>query len=545
MKKQLLRVLALCLVLILLPAAGCSREQESTGAGYLFTAVLPGDPACLDPQYTDNRNAQAVLANTMEGLVRTDASGTVVPAGAEEWTVSEDGRSYLFTLRDCKWYGIGIKAETAPPVTAQDYVYAFRRLMKPETRAPHAEDFLCIKNAAGVLAGVRSPEELGVSAPDDHTVLFELETPDARFLSLLTQSCAVPCSERFFLSTKGRYGLDPENTLSNGPFYPAQWNYDDYGSGNFISLKRNAAYYDPDSIYPSSLLLYIMHSAAEANQSFAEGGADVLLTQTAPDAFIRSGNATIEARSAATLGLIFNPDNELLQNKSLRQALISGIDRSALAPLLSDDLTVAYGIIPPAVTLLGRSYRELYADEPLSPYDPAGACNSFEAASEEVGLGSMNTVQILVSTDITDTDALLEICQNWQNLFGYYIGIETVTPADFERRVAAGEYSIALHTLSSHEGSCTAFFQAAAQDAPLWGMDAAALNTNVKALTSAREPADTVALCGSTEEMILASGCFVPLFYKNSYLLCTENNQDVVFDPFSGAVSFREAKHFE
>ena len=197
------------------------------------------------------------------------------------------------------------------------------------------------------------------------------------------------------------------------------------------------------------------------------------------------------------------------------------------------------------MTLLGRSYRELYADEPLSPYDPIGASRSFDAAASQVQLGSMNTVQILVSTDITDTDALLEICQNWQNLFGYYIGIETVTPADFDRRIAAGEYSIALYTLSSQEGTCTSFFRAAADEAALWGMDPAALETNVTALTQADALADTVELCGSTEETVLHTGCFVPLFYKNSYLLYTGNNRDIGFDPFSGAVFFRDAKHFE
>ena len=92
-------ILSLLLAAVMLFSfAGCAPKEEDTGAGRPFSTVLPGDPECLDPQFTENENAVFVIRNTMEGLLRPDVNGNPVPAGASGYTVSEDGKSYLFTL---------------------------------------------------------------------------------------------------------------------------------------------------------------------------------------------------------------------------------------------------------------------------------------------------------------------------------------------------------------------------------------------------------------------------------------------------------------
>lgn len=528
---------------ILLTEAGCLKQEESTGAGYLFTCVLSGNPECLDPQYTDNTNAAAVLDNMVEGLVRLDATGAVVCAEAESYTVSEDGKTYMFNLRDdCYWYRVGSDPDRPERVTARDYVYAFRRLLDPETRSPYAEDFACIRNGMEILMGRKDVKQLGVSAPDATTVIFELNKPEPEFLSLLAQSCAAPCNEQFFLTTKGRYGLDIDTILCNGPFYPTKWNYDRYSGGNFITMRRNPLYHDADSIYPSSLQFTIMHNTADARADFAGGNSDVIVTGTDPKDFIRTKSCIVESIRSATYGLVFNPENTLLQSDTLRMALAYGIDRASLTPLLSDDLETAYGLIPPGVTMLGRSYRELYADEQLAiPYNPAMAEMLFQLAEDELGLGSMNTIQILVPSNILDTDALLAVCQEWQDLFGYYIGIETVSPDEFSRRMAAGEYSIALCGFRPERNSCTEALEAfcAIDTLPA---DVAEL---LRSAPVAGNPAEQVEAYGTIEKAVIDSHAFIPLFYKSSYLVYTSGNTDVRYDPFSGAIILREAKHFD
>ncbi len=537
----------ICILLsgAMLFCAGCS-ESEEDGKGFQFTCALAGNPACLDPQYADNENADILITNLMEGLVRLDENGVPEAAGAESYTISEDGLYYMFNLREgCCWYRSGLTEEQTVPVTAQDYVYAFRRILDPVTKSPYASTFACLKNANAIMAGTMDVSELGVSAPDDMTVIFQLEYMNTEFLQLLAQPCAVPCNEAFFLSTNGRYGLDMDTVLCNGAFYLTKWNYDAYGSENFLTLRKNPTHYDAENISPSSLTFHILKSQSSADTKFAEGGADVLATLSNSTKYMDSKEHTVVSEYAETMGLIFNPDNEILQNEDLRLALAHAIDRSAYAPKLSADLLPAYGVIPPAVDLLGSSYREIQADEPLAlPYNPARAAELFDKAEKALHLNSMNTIRILVSTDITDTDALLTICQEWQTLFGQYIGLETVTPDEYASRIASGDYSIALYSVGADRNSCYDMLRQFITQQKRLGFSSAEFTGIMAELANTQKTADSVKLYGMAEQAILDSHAFIPLFYKNSYLVCTAGNTEIGFDAFSGTIDFRYAKHF-
>lgn len=546
MKKRFRAVCAILLTGILCLSTACSGDDESTGTGFLFTTSLSGNPACLDPQYTDNENADIVIASIMEGLLRLDENGVPVEAGAESYSISDDGLYYMFNLREgCCWYQSGMEAEEAIPVTAYDYVFAFRRMLDPGTRSPYASDFSCLKNANAIMAGSKGVESLGISAPDENTVIFQLEYTNAEFLKLLTLPCAVPCSEEFFLSTNGRYGLDTETILCNGPFYLTKWNYDAYGSDNFMTFRKNKTYYDTESIAPSSLQFTIKKSQADAEKDFADGNSDVLASSSNCVKYMESKNYTVVSQYAETLGLIFNPENEILQNENFRLALSYGINRTEYAGKLSADMLPAYGVIPPAIDLLGTSYREMYADEPLAlPYDPLEAAARFETAAKQLNLNSTNTIRILVSTDITDTDALLTICHEWQELFGQYIGLDTVTPEEYEKRIAEGDFSIALYGIRASRNSCYDMLRQFSRERTLTGFSSAEYNTIMATLASEDRYSEAVELYGMAEQAILDTNTFIPLFYKNAYLVCTAGNTDLGFDAFSGIIDFRNAKHF-
>lgn len=537
----------ICILLsgAMLLCAGCS-ESEEDGKGFQFTCALAGNPACLDPQYAENENADILITNLMEGLVRLDENGVPVAAGAESYTISEDGLYYMFNLREgCCWYRSGLMEGETVPVTAQDYVYAFRRILDPLTKSPYANTFACLKNANAIMAGTTDVSELGVSAPDDMTVIFQLEYMNTEFLQLLAQPCAVPCNEEFFLSTNGRYGLDMDTVLCNGAFYLTKWNYDAYGSENFLTLRKNPTHYDAENISPSSLTFHILKSQSSADAKFAEGGADVLATLSNSTQYMDSKEHTVVSEYAETMGLIFNPDNEILQNEDLRLALAHAIDRSAYAPKLSADLLPAYGVIPPAVDLLGSSYREIQADEPLAlPYNPQRAAELFDKAEKALHLNSMNTIRILVSTDITDTDALLTICQEWQTLFGQYIGLDTVTPDEYAARIASGDYSIALYSIGADRNSCYDMLRQFITQQKQLGFSSEEFTGIMAELANTQKTADSVKLYSMAEQAILDSHAFIPLFYKNSYLVCTSGNTEIGFDAFSGTIDFRYAKHF-
>lgn len=543
MKRFLSQITSVFLIIGLLLFSGCSKEED-TGAGYLFTYTLSGNPECLDPQYTENENAETVLSNIMEGLLQLDEHGRMILAGAESYHVSEDGLTYQFKLRNnCYWYQVGMDEKNAKPVTAKDYVFAFRRLLNPETDAPHAEDFLCIQNASDILAGKQKPEKLGVSAPDGATVVFELEYPNEAFLLLLTQNCAVPCNEDFFIATKGRYGLSEDTVFCNGAFYLTKWAYDAYGSGNFLTFRKNTLYHQADQISPSSLQFNIMRSQQEADEEFANKNSDCILTTTYPSEYINSENYTVKTNSVRTWGLIFNPDNQTLENHQLRQALAYGIDRESLSEHMHQNFKSAYGVIPPAVQILGRSYRELYADEPLAiPYQPEKASELFEETA--LPMASVNALKILIPDSFDSKETLLALCQEWQNLFGQYIGIESVSYSEYQKRLTEGDYSIALYSIKPQYNSCEAVLQEFSEQSGLLGLDKQEFDTLLKTFPSFEQLKDKISLYGEAEKLILNQIIFIPLFYQNSYLIYTAGNTDIWYHPFSKSVFFQKAKHF-
>ncbi len=546
MKRFILRLCGLLTAAaVLLCLTGCGSKEVDTGAGRMFTAVIAGNPECLDPQFTENQNAEIVIRNIMEGLLRRNTDGELVPAGAESYTVSEDGRTYIFSLRtNAYWYGKNTDPDRPERVTSRDYVFAFRRLVDPAMRSPYGADYACILNASAILAGEDDPKHLGVYAPDPNTVQFDLAYPNPNFPELLARTCAVPCQEEFFESTNGRYGLDEDTILCNGGFYLTQWNYDQYSSGNFLTFRKAENYHDPDTVFPKNLQFNIMHTREGADNDFAEGNADVLLTDIYHKQYLHDKDYVVEMQAATTMGLIFNPENEILRNENIRLALASSIDRSAMEPLLSDDVTMAYGLIPPAVTVLGSSYRSVQADEPLAaPYDPKQAQELFAQSVDELGIGTMNSIRVMVPSTLPDTDALLAMSQNWQDLFGYYIGIETVTPDEFSSRIAAGDYSIALYSITPGRSSLYEALHAYTERADFLGFHA----EDILLLEGLEKPvklADTAALAAETEKLILDTHTFIPIFYKNRYLIATAGNQDILFDPFKLSADFMEAKHF-
>ncbi|MBD5142220.1 MAG: peptide ABC transporter substrate-binding protein [Ruminococcus sp.] len=544
MKRLLSKITSLFLIAEFLFLLTACSKQEDTGTGYLFTCTLSSNPECIDPQYTANENAETVIANMMEGLLQLDAYGRIILAGADSYEISDDGLTYQFKLKNnCYWYRAGMEEKDAKPVTSKDYVFAFRRLLDPDTNAPHASDFLCIQNASDILAGKQKTEKLGVSAPDGGTVIFKLEYPNEEFLLLLTQNCAVPCNEDFFLSTKGRYGLSEDTILCNGAFYLTKWAYDDYGSGNFLTFRKNNLYHDPDQIAPSSLQFNIMRSQSEVDEEFSSKNSDCILTTTYPTAYLNSSNYTVTTNSVRTWGLIFNPDDETLENQQLRKALANGIDRASLSEHMNQNFKPAYGIIPPAVQILGRSYRELYADEPLAiPYEPAEAAELFDKL--EIPVNAINNLKILIPDSFDSKETISAICQEWQTIFGQYIGIETVPYTEYQQRLTDGDYSIALYSFKPESNSCENILYQFSEQSKFLGLHNQEFNQILNSFSDYEQLTDKFMLYGKAEEMILNQLVFIPLFYQNSYMIHASNNKEIWCNPFSKAIYFQKAKHF-
>ena len=549
MKKRKIIAITACAAMIAggITACGGDDDKRGSGAGHMYGAALAGNPRSLDPQFAGDPSSATVIKNLYSGLVMKDSSGSIVCCNAKDYTVSEDGCVYTFNLRDDNYWFFDTNEDDAIgddeyfPVTANDYVFAFRRLLDPKMHSPYARDFTCIKNSQRVMEGGYSAEAVGAEALDDFTLQITLEYPCAEFLGLLTTPAAFPCNEQFFISTKGRYGLDDRSVMSNGPFYVRQWFYDPYGSNNILYMRKNTANErDGYEVLPSFVSFSIQDSEAEVRQCFKEEETECFTAMKVGGYNPRK--YSIVGQKATTLGLIFNPKDKIDSNKELCKAVAFSADREVLRGQLDSDLQIAYGIIPPAVDILGRSYRDLASDKQFDMFDKEKAVQCLAKAKEELKISSVESVKIIVDSSTVDSRYLHLLSQGCQESLGIYIGIEDLTSKEFNERIANGDYSIALYPLKADFNSGLAVFGEFDENECLRSAKGG-LNSSesIMQCPSVNQLVDSYA---AAEKALLEQYGFIPLFYKNSYIVANKDNEDIIYDPFTGSVDYRIAKNY-
>lgn len=547
------KLFCLCLPAILL--SGCNtpfHKEESDGSGYLFTYTLLGNPENLDPLLATDASSKLILRNMMQGLLKENPDGTISNAIAEQYTMQDDGLVYTFHLRnDCYWYFDENQNEKIDDgetwkVTAYDFVYAFQRMFLAETRSPYRETFSCLAYADEIINGTADHTQIGVTAQDETTLTFQLAEPNSRFPELLATTAALPCNETFFLKTKGRYGLDATSVISNGAFYMRKWFYDPYGSDNLIYMQCNSANDQKEGdgkVYPSDLTFLIRKKQSQAEEAFTSEVSDILTTTIYPQNEINKPEEyNVTSYSSITLGLIFNPNNNLYANQNIRKALSESIDRENIGKDSNGDLTGASGIIPPDTRVDAVKYRDNVPETALL-YDNNTAKQDFEKGLEELQIESLPSDKILVCPELMDCSYLHEILQNWQHTFEFYIGIEEVTAAEYKERLQSGNYAIALYGVTGVENNPASVLSSFASDAnPFYQNDT--FDALLSQTTQCNNAAQLTDLCMQMENLLLSDYCFLPVYYKCSYLIYRSENRDIFYDPYSGVIDFQAVKHF-
>ena len=225
------------LVTLLLAVIGLALilGDESGGPGQQQPTLhrgLSSDPESIDPHKARSVQAAEVLRDIGEGLVAYSATGELVGAAAESWSISDDGLTYTFNIRpEARW-------SNGDTVTAEHFVFSLRRLVDPATAAFYAQAVAVIVNAEAIIASQMAPADLGVDIADDGTLVITLERPTPYLLSLLTHPSTFPVHPGS-IAEHGTTFTRPENLLSNGAYKLEAWE-----PGSVLKLIRNEQYWN-------------------------------------------------------------------------------------------------------------------------------------------------------------------------------------------------------------------------------------------------------------------------------------------------------------
>lgn len=514
--------------------------KEDDGSGHIFKFNIENNPKNLDAQMATDKESIMIITNMMEGLMKRQSSGAIVPAAAESFEMSEDGLTYTFYLKkNMKWDTI---SDFTADVTADDFVFAFQRIFDKDTKSPYRNEYLCIKNASAVANDIMSANHLGVKAIDDYTLEFTLEYPYFDFLTLLTKTAAMPCNREFFEFTQGKYGMSADATASNGAFYLKEWNYDPYWDNNYIIMRRNKSYSDINYVYPYSLNFFITGDSSTDKASFSEGNIDCYAASEYKNN--NSEEAEYTAYQTKTVGLLFNVNAEYVDNYEMRKVMVNAINREAYVNELSENLATAYGIIPSGVMLQGKSYRDLSADKLLSLYD-VNASSSWQCLLEKSGISSVDNLKITVPDSFCGSGLIYNISEQWQEKLLLMTSVEVVSETEYKTKLDENNFSIALVELGAENNSVVDFFEYFAEGEYSFVYDETSLKADMKKAEMVSSLSEAVENYSYIEKLILDGYLFVPLFYQNEYFISDAAASDIIYHPFVTSVDFSEAKYFD
>jgi oligopeptide transport system substrate-binding protein len=354
------------------------------------------EPESLDPHFAGTQAEDNIVGDLMVGLTTLDAAARPISGMAERWTVSKDGLTWTFTLRKAVW-------SDGAPVTADDFDFAFRRLLDPKTASRYAYNLWIIRNGQAASAGKAPLTALGIAAPNPATLVLTLEHPAPYLPELLSHISASPLP-RHVVEKLGPAWARPGNYVSNGPYRLQAWSPNDS-----ITLVKNPRFYDAAQVGIDQIVYFPTSDADAALRRFRAHELDLQSPAPLLQLDWLRGNLPGVLRVMPSLALSYVAINQsvpALKDVRVRRALNLAIDREAITQkVLKLGEPPAYGIVPPGTANYPGNVSFDFRGKPFAPklaeaqrlmraagYGPANRLNLTLAATTSANNRRLATV---------------------------------------------------------------------------------------------------------------------------------------------------------
>lgn len=364
------------------------------------------EPQSFDPQLTEGLPEAQVAFQLYEGLVTKDEYGHEQPGVAESWESSPDFKTWTFHLRK------GAKWSNGDPITAEDFVYSWRRLVTPATASPYSSFlvYLQVKNAQEIIDGHKQPEELGVKAIDDYTFVVELEQPVPYAVGLTTHQSLLPVPRKA-IEQYGANWVKIGNHVGNGAYTLAE-----HVINEKIVFKRNPHYWnDKQTVIDKATFLAIENPTTDV-QRYRAGDLDITHYALPPEQFAKlkqdMPDEVFVSKTLATYLYEINNAKAPFNDIRVRKALNLALDRNIIT-----DKVLAQGQTPTYV------FTPTYIEEGEKIAQPEYATQSMAERNqqaiqllEEAGFSKTNPLKftILYNTNENHKKVAIAVASIWK-----------------------------------------------------------------------------------------------------------------------------------
>lgn len=476
-----------------------------------FTYRVLDEHSSTDPGLVEDVSGSEIIRDLFEGLMNQDADGNLVPGVATGYTVSDDKMTYTFTLRDnAKW-------SNGDPVTANDFVYAWRRAASPELASPYSwyMSLMSIENVDAVIGGEAPLEDLGVEATDDHTLVVHLSQPLPYFAQMVTHSTTFPVHQAT-VEAHGTEWTKPGNIVSNGAYVLTE-----HVPQERSVRERNTMYWDNDNTIIEKVTALVINDENNALTRFLAGELD--RTEVPAGQFPRlqeeHPNEAISFPSLCSYYYMFNLRDgapEALQDARVRKALSLAINRDVIVDnVLAGGQTAAYTFTP------GATASFTVPDVPTASMTQDERNAMAQELMAEAGYGPDNplTTSILYNTSDAHRSIAVAVSQMWKQTLGVEAELANMEWQTYLEARSNGDFQIARGGWCGDYNEASTFLDLMQSESGY--NDSKFVNAEVDSLLAdAKTSDDPNPLYTRVEEIIDAEAPIAPIYhYANVYMM--------------------------
>lgn len=417
---------------------GACGNKQKTASKKVLTWTETSTLATQDQSLATDSLSFQTLLNTQEGLYRLDKQQKPKLALAKSVKISNDGKTYDFILRpNAKW-------SNGDPVTAKDFVYAYKRTVTPSTKASMAFYFYQIENAEAINKGQKDVSELGVKALAKDHLQIKLTRPVSYFKRLLAFPLFFPQNEKIVKKYGDLYGTQAKYIVANGPYILKNWT----GTNKKWTLVKNKTYWDAKNVQLDQVNELVTESTTTSYNLYNSNKVDATGLLGQQVAANKNSPAYHERLASAIQRLELNEEKvPAFKNKNIRQAFSYAIDRKSLVnDVLADGSVAAKGFVPSGMgsnPQTGQAFQdEAYVKSAVS-YDLKKANALLEKGYQETGITTLN-----VELSVSDTDSAKKIAEFLQSslerLPNVKVTITSIPYTQLITRQAAKDYELTV-----------------------------------------------------------------------------------------------------
>ncbi|GED72939.1 dipeptide-binding protein DppE [Brevibacillus reuszeri] len=542
--KKLSTVLLSASLAVSMLVAGCSSGQPAANnesappaANNQPNTTAPGDqaakllllnnikePTSLDPPIGFDEPSYNILNNLMEGLTRLDENQKIQPAAASEWKVSEDGKTYTFTLRDSKW-------SNGDPVTAHDFEYAWKRMLDPALASPASFLAYIIEGAEAYNSGKGKVEDVKVKALDDKTLEVVLAQPASWTLLLASNPAFFPVNKATG-EKDPKWAAEAATFVGNGPFKLTEWTHD-----SELKMMKNENYWDAANVTLAGAVWKMIDDENTEYQMFTNE--ELHRTTTVPadmaDQLFKEGKVYVKD-GAGTEFYRFNVTKEPFDNANIRKAFSMAIDRQTLVDLVlmrqqkPGTAFVSFGL--PDANGSG-DFRQVGGE--LVKFDAAEAKKLLEQGMKEKGYTQLPEVTLTYRSGTANEKTAQAAQEMWKQTLGVDVKLQKVEGkvlTDMQKQL---QYQIARSSWLPDFGDAINFldiFQSKS-GSNRTGWKNAEYDKLIEGAYKEPDDAKRMQMLHDAEKVLVNDAPIAPLYFYNTSLLSSDKVSGIVSSSLS------------